>query len=388
MSIETDKKGVNSPLDNSNPQQGTFPFPSVHNEKRLNRKDSKDAEMNISKSTTEDGEQPLTRKTSMDSIQHVKVPPTKKDSRKLFVGGLPSNVTNEEFRIFFEGYGTVIDSVVMIDRDTRRSRGFGFVTFEKLETAEALLKSGNKGKKVPPEGFKSGKLVMRGKTCEVKISEPKEVTCTPQGQKKVSRRNGQDLITNELRGNFTNDKNEQSFRAVNLPPHHDGNQLPPKPFDPTPDHRYSMGDPGLISRNNMIEPHYLPQGIHHSHMYYPNLYMGVVPMPHTYEHHHIYPANDMNYPHNSTRLNPPMDGYGYIPYPEPYPFIDLHHFPPEHNQYYAGHYNYIPNPNSGTNQENHTESSSQEESITANLESLTLNEMPNGSHTQTLFRRL
>ena len=91
MSIDTDKKGVNSPLDNSNPQQGTFSLPSVHNEKRVNRKDSTDVEMNILKSTTEDGKKPLTQKNSTESIQHVKVPPTKKDSRKLFVGGLPSN---------------------------------------------------------------------------------------------------------------------------------------------------------------------------------------------------------------------------------------------------------------------------------------------------------
>jgi RNA recognition motif-containing protein len=64
------------------------------------------------------------------SFSNSKVPPTKRDARKLFVGGLPSNVTEEEFREFFEQYGTVVDSVVMFDRDTRRSRGFGFVTFE------------------------------------------------------------------------------------------------------------------------------------------------------------------------------------------------------------------------------------------------------------------
>jgi len=39
-------------------------------------------------------------------------------------------VTDGEFLRFFERFGTVIDSVVMFDRDTRRSRGFGFVTFE------------------------------------------------------------------------------------------------------------------------------------------------------------------------------------------------------------------------------------------------------------------
>jgi RNA recognition motif-containing protein len=41
-----------------------------------------------------------------------------------------NSVTEEEFREFFEQFGTLIDSVVMFDRETRRSRGFGFVTFE------------------------------------------------------------------------------------------------------------------------------------------------------------------------------------------------------------------------------------------------------------------
>lgn len=58
-----------------------------------------------------------------------KIPPTKKDCRKLFIGGLPSDVTDHEFRTFFEHFGGVLDSVVMFDRETHRSRGFGFVTF-------------------------------------------------------------------------------------------------------------------------------------------------------------------------------------------------------------------------------------------------------------------
>ena len=39
-------------------------------------------------------------------------------------------VTDEEFLEFFSQFGTVVDAKVMFDRDTGRSRGFGFVTFE------------------------------------------------------------------------------------------------------------------------------------------------------------------------------------------------------------------------------------------------------------------
>jgi RNA recognition motif-containing protein len=39
-------------------------------------------------------------------------------------------VTSDEFQEFFEQFGQLVDSVVMFDRETQRSRGFGFVTFE------------------------------------------------------------------------------------------------------------------------------------------------------------------------------------------------------------------------------------------------------------------
>ena len=38
-------------------------------------------------------------------------------------------VEEREFLDFFQRFGEVIDSVVMVDRLTKRSRGFGFVTF-------------------------------------------------------------------------------------------------------------------------------------------------------------------------------------------------------------------------------------------------------------------
>lgn len=50
--------------------------------------------------------------------------------RKIFVGGLASTVTSNEFRAYFEQFGSTADAVVMFDRKTQRSRGFGFITFE------------------------------------------------------------------------------------------------------------------------------------------------------------------------------------------------------------------------------------------------------------------
>lgn len=97
-------------------------------------------------------------------INHVKIPATQHDNRKLFVGGLPTNVTESTFLKFFEQFGEVIDSVVMIDRTTKRSRGFGFVTFASETVAQSLLTT-NPGR--------SGMVTISGKICEVKASEPK-----------------------------------------------------------------------------------------------------------------------------------------------------------------------------------------------------------------------
>jgi len=60
-------------------------------------------------------------------------------SAKLYVGNLSWNTTDETLRQTFGDYGQVLDSIVMRDRDTGRSRGFGFVTFGTQQEAEAAI---------------------------------------------------------------------------------------------------------------------------------------------------------------------------------------------------------------------------------------------------------
>jgi RNA recognition motif-containing protein len=50
-------------------------------------------------------------------------------SKKLFVGSLSWNTTDEGLRRAFEKFGEVIEAKVIKDRETDRSRGFGFVSF-------------------------------------------------------------------------------------------------------------------------------------------------------------------------------------------------------------------------------------------------------------------
>ncbi|KAE9460749.1 hypothetical protein C3L33_07364, partial [Rhododendron williamsianum] len=60
-------------------------------------------------------------------------------TKKIFVGGLPSMLTEEEFRQYFETYGTVTDVVIMYDQNTKRPRGFGFITFDMEEAVDRVL---------------------------------------------------------------------------------------------------------------------------------------------------------------------------------------------------------------------------------------------------------
>ncbi|MEM7153015.1 MAG: RNA-binding protein [Myxococcota bacterium] len=61
-------------------------------------------------------------------------------SNKLFVGGLSWDTTDDSLRSAFEEFGPVTDAKVILDRDTGRSRGFGFVTMDSPEAAQAAMK--------------------------------------------------------------------------------------------------------------------------------------------------------------------------------------------------------------------------------------------------------
>lgn len=60
-------------------------------------------------------------------------------AKKLFVGGLSWGTTDEDLRKAFASYGEITESKVITDRDTGRSRGFGFVTFVRDEDAKTAI---------------------------------------------------------------------------------------------------------------------------------------------------------------------------------------------------------------------------------------------------------
>ncbi|KDP26484.1 hypothetical protein JCGZ_17642 [Jatropha curcas] len=81
-------------------------------------------------------------------------------TKKIFVGGLPSTLTEDGFRQYFESYGHVTDVVIMFDQHTQRPRGFGFITFDAEEAVDRVLH------KVFHE--------LNGKLVEVKRALPKD----------------------------------------------------------------------------------------------------------------------------------------------------------------------------------------------------------------------
>jgi cold-inducible RNA-binding protein len=59
--------------------------------------------------------------------------------KKLFVGNLPFKLKTQELQQMFEEFGSVQDAVIITDRESGRSKGFGFVTFEDDGSAKDAL---------------------------------------------------------------------------------------------------------------------------------------------------------------------------------------------------------------------------------------------------------
>ena len=64
-------------------------------------------------------------------------------SVRLYVGNLPFSVTEQDLEQLFSQSGQVDSANVVTDRDTGRSRGFGFVEMETQEAADAAIQSLN-----------------------------------------------------------------------------------------------------------------------------------------------------------------------------------------------------------------------------------------------------
>lgn len=62
---------------------------------------------------------------------------------KLYVGNLPYSATDEELEQYFADYGPVASATVITDKNTGRSKGFGFVELEDDDQAAAAIEALN-----------------------------------------------------------------------------------------------------------------------------------------------------------------------------------------------------------------------------------------------------
>ncbi|XP_059661186.1 heterogeneous nuclear ribonucleoprotein 1-like [Cornus florida] len=103
--------------------------------------------------------------TMSRSSSSVQISPSPGRTKKIFVGGLASTITESEFKKYFEQFGTITDVVVMYDHATQRPRGFGFITYDSEDAVDqVLLKTFHE---------------LNGKMVEVKRAVPKELSPGP-----------------------------------------------------------------------------------------------------------------------------------------------------------------------------------------------------------------
>ena len=82
-------------------------------------------------------------------------------SNKLFVGNLSFNTTENDLQDAFAAHGTVTETNLMMDRETGRPRGFGFITMSSAEEAQKAIAAMN-GKEID------------GRALTVNVAKPRE----------------------------------------------------------------------------------------------------------------------------------------------------------------------------------------------------------------------
>ncbi|KAK7441726.1 hypothetical protein VKT23_016389 [Stygiomarasmius scandens] len=114
---------------------------------------------------------------------------------RYFVGGLAATTTSDSMKEFFSAYGKVVDATVMLDRESGRSKGFGFVTFEDATNSDQLV-----GKN----------LVLDDKQIEVKVAQPRS-------QREQAARNSPTSTNNNASGTTGTQTFGNQVQPTNIP---------------------------------------------------------------------------------------------------------------------------------------------------------------------------
>lgn len=126
---------------------------------------------------------------------------------KIFVGGVSQEATEEDFKSFFKQFGRVVDATLMMDKDTGRPRGFGFVTFDGDAAVDATLQ---------------GPLQILGKPIEVKRAQPRGNMRDGEDDRKFSGRGNKFGSRHDNSGGYDNNQQNQNQQGGG-----DGQQMTP-----------------------------------------------------------------------------------------------------------------------------------------------------------------
>ncbi|KAK9925271.1 hypothetical protein M0R45_033600 [Rubus argutus] len=96
------------------------------------------------------------------------------ETKKIFVGGIPRTVNEDEFGTFFSHFGEIKEHRIIRDHSTGGSRGFGFITFQTEQAVDDILGMGNK-------------LDFAGVQVDIKKAVPKKPNVAPPPSKHYSR---------------------------------------------------------------------------------------------------------------------------------------------------------------------------------------------------------
>uniref|UniRef100_A0A0E0E751 RRM domain-containing protein n=1 Tax=Oryza meridionalis TaxID=40149 RepID=A0A0E0E751_9ORYZ len=164
-------------------------------------------------------------------------------SKKVFIGGLRDNITEEEFKTYFESFGTVTDVVVIYDSMTNRSRGFGFVTFDSEEAV----------RKVIEHSFHD----LKGTRVEAKIAIPKDASYYRNGRGRGSRNFGGRGYAGFDGPSYQPYNDRYGFyNSYNMP-----QPVPPHPYYPGVYYGMGGGYPYVNAYSNMGAPANIPPGM-------------------------------------------------------------------------------------------------------------------------------
>ena len=95
-----------------------------------------------SKDPAHDHYQLQAKQDALQGVEGLGAIPADDNAGKMFIGGLSWETSLEGLRNYFSKFGTIIDCMIMKDRASGRSRGFGFITFSDPRNCDDVMQNG------------------------------------------------------------------------------------------------------------------------------------------------------------------------------------------------------------------------------------------------------